>query len=301
MKLDKKTLEKLEYIIIHYLHESISILEEYNFLTTMKSFFYNIGVNPKDDTFVPACYYVETMLEKINGTDLMEQCIMNTFSVKEYIERIDDLDELIIYFNKYLMFDGFIVKRDNIKIVILKIDPENIIIGGRSNDKDYVIKGDRTSSELTLNIDIKPLNFGKNIANIIQSRLDEIEICLNNDAYLASIILIGSVMEAIFYDTANKYIKEYNSCNSTPKKQGKPIQLKDWSLNNFVDVSFELGIIGEGAKRFSHDLRYFRNYIHPGEQIRMKFNSDRNTATMCVHALKTVIDEIIKYKNKEVT
>ena len=41
---------------------------------------------------------------------------------------------------------------------------------------------------------------------------------------------------------------------------------QDWKLTNFIDVSYELGLLDEDVK-VSHALRNFRNYIHPYEQV----------------------------------
>jgi len=59
-----------------------------------------------------------------------------------------------------------------------------------------------------------------------------------------------------------------------------------------IDVAFELKIIKEDVKKFSHALRDFRNYIHPYQQVSSGFNPDHHTANICFQVLKAAIYQL---------
>ena len=46
--------------------------------------------------------------------------------------------------------------------------------------------------------------------------------------------------------------------------------------------------------QFSHNLRKFRNYIHPNRQLREKFNPDIHTAKICWAVLQATISQLSK-------
>mgnify|MGYP000901075011 CR=1 FL=1 len=144
-------------------------------------------------------------------------------------------------------------------------------------------------------IDISSLGLDENVVPIINSRIDEIEICLDNNATLASIFLIGSTLEGILLGFTSQYPEKYGRANSSPKdRKGKVKNFDKWNLNDFINVSSEIGFLEKDVKQFSHYLRDFRNYIHPHKQLEDKFNPNKHTALICEQVLKAAIYELSK-------
>jgi hypothetical protein len=54
-------------------------------------------------------------------------------------------------------------------------------------------------------------------------------------------------------------------------------------------VAYELKYIQLDIKKFSHDLRDFRNYIHPRVQAIQNFNPDKHTAEISWKVLQATI------------
>ena len=106
--------------------------------------------------------------------------------------------------------------------------------------------------------------------------------------------LIGSTLEGILLGVASKHPEIYNKAHSAPKdtKTGKPRNLNEWTLNNFIDVSYEVGFLKEDVKKFSQALRDFRNYIHPYQQMSIGFQPDEHTAKICFQVLKAALYQI---------
>ena len=91
-------------------------------------------------------------------------------------------------------------------------------------------------------------------------------------------------------DLASKNAQKFNSSKSALKgKDDKVRQLHDWSLDNLINVAYEEGFIELDIKKYSHDLKDFRNYIHPRQQAIQRFNPDKHTAKISWQVLQATI------------
>lgn len=142
------------------------------------------------------------------------------------------------------------------------------------------------------NISIKNLSIDPNVAPVLESRLAEAQHCLAS-APLATIFLCGSILEGILLGVALQKPKEFNQAANSPKnKDNKVKPFHEWSLAQFIDVAHELGELKLDVKKFSHELRDFRNYIHPYQQLASKFTPDKHTAEICLQVLKAAIADL---------
>ncbi|MGE4297908.1 MAG: hypothetical protein AB7E47_07755 [Desulfovibrionaceae bacterium] len=141
-------------------------------------------------------------------------------------------------------------------------------------------------------ISIKNLSIDPNLIPVLESRLTEAQHCLKA-APLATIFLCGSILEGILLGVALQRPKEFNQAASAPKDKNNTVkQFPEWTLAQFIDVAFELGLLKLDVKKFSHELRDFRNYIHPYQQLASRFGPDKHTAEICLQVLKAAIADL---------
>lgn len=291
MLLGKKTLEKLRIII------NGDGTQDYRTGAQLVKFFNEVGFNDVYKPGFPSRWqYTDLCLEKINGTPELDKCIKNTFAVINYIGRISELDALIADFNQYLAFDKWIVIRDNNEITFKRLDK---IIIDETTKNNNVDNEEKIFLSNTFDIDIDKLGIDANVSQVLKARLKETETCINNDVALASIFLIGSMLEGILLGTASLYPKMFNQAKSAPKdNNGKIKKFYDWTLNDFINTASEIGILKQDVKKFSHVVRDFRNYIHPYQQMVENFEPNKQTALICFQVLKAAIFEICEYRIK---
>lgn len=134
----------------------------------------------------------------------------------------------------------------------------------------------------------------KNLIEILYQRINEIIQCLNANAPLSVIFLCGSILEGILFTIAKENPQKFNSSKSSPKKEGKVKEINQWTLNDFIVVSSDLGLLSDDITKHSHSLKDFRNYIHPREQAKSKFNPNIETAKIEWQVLKTAITQLEK-------
>lgn len=291
MILQTKTLEKLRQIINE---ES-----EYRSGPKLVEFFNNLGFNDTYGQGFPSRWkYTDEKLNQINGTPELDKCIKEVFAVVNFANNVSALDNLIADFNKILTFDKWKIKREHSEIVFQKLDKVIIETQTLQSQIQDIKEEDFLSQEFK-DLSIDKIGLDGSVTEVLNYRFVEIKICLERDAPLSAIFLIGSSLEGILLGVALKNIREFNQANSSPKdKEGKVKQFPMWTLSNFIDVAFELKLLNQDVKKFSHSLRDFRNYIHPYEQMSSNFQPDKHTAKICWQVLRAAIFQLTKNKIK---
>jgi hypothetical protein len=284
MKLRKENLEKLRELINE---ETI-----YRSGPVLVSFFNDLGFQDVYGQGFPSRWiFTDEKLSIINGTPKLNECILKVFSPVNFIGNIPKLDQHIKEFNQYLAFDDYKIVRTGKEIKIISDDQVELDESSIGSDEEEFLKKEFSEIELD------DLQLEINVTEVLKQRLNEMEICLRSDAPLSLIFLAGSTLEGLLLGIALKNPKKFNQSNMSPKDDSDKVkEFHLWTLNNFINVAFDLGLLKEDVRKFSHALRDFRNYIHPYEQVSHGFNPDKHTAHICWQVLKAAIYQL---SNKE--
>lgn len=147
--------------------------------------------------------------------------------------------------------------------------------------------------EKDFNVDVSKLRVPLSFRQVVEQRLDEIEKCMEAESPLAVIFLGGSTLEGLLNEVALKNTEAFNRCKAAPRdRAGKPKPLAEWSLENLITTSRELGVIGEDVVKHAHAVKDFRNYIHPRQQIKENFTPRMFTAEIARHVLFAAIADL---------
>lgn len=143
-------------------------------------------------------------------------------------------------------------------------------------------------------ISISAITIDSTVIEILEKRVVEVKQCLKIGASLSVVFLCGSILEGLLLGIATKRSKEFNQSSVSPKDKTteKVKQFHEWTLSNFIDVSYDIGFLGLDVKKYSHSLRDFRNYIHPYQQMSSGFNPDLHTAKISWQVLKAAIQDL---------
>src|SRR5215213_5626496 len=280
MILQSKSLEKLRLLI----NEET----QYRSGPQLVQFFNNLGFKDTYGQGFPSrSIYTDERLARINGRPELDKCIKSLFSPVNFIGCVSELDNSIKDFNQYLAFDKWKIVRNGVEITFTKLDHIDIDNKAPAPNEDDFLR--REFQEISL----ESIGLAGTITEILKLRIDEIEKCLSADAPLSVIFLAGSTLEGVLLGVALKYPKEFNQSKSSPRdKDGKVKQYPDWTLSNFIDVAYEVDLLAEDVKKYSHSLRDFRNYIHPYQQMSSRFNPDKHTAKISWQVLKAALFQL---------
>ena len=167
-------------------------------------------------------------------------------------------------------------------------------LSGPTQSSSAVMTEDEFITREFANVSIDKLGLDSGISGILKQRVNEIKRGLSAKTPLAVIFLCGSTLEGVLLGVACTKPHEFNGSTLSPrdKATGKVKHFSNWTLNEFINVARDLGLVGEDVKKFSHALRDFRNYIHPYEQMSSNFNPDEHTAKICWQVLKAAISQL---------
>lgn len=143
-----------------------------------------------------------------------------------------------------------------------------------------------------VDLDLSQVVVPVDLQSVVADRLKEVEVCFESGAYLAVILLCGSTLEGLLYEVAKIHPADFNRCRAAPRTDDKVRPFVEWRLNDLLNCSRELGLLGEDVAKFGHAVREFRNYIHPQQQVRESFRPRRVTAQVARQVLRAAIEDL---------
>jgi hypothetical protein len=122
--------------------------------------------------------------------------------------------------------------------------------------------------------------------------LSNISSALRNGEWKAATILAGSLSEALLLWAINKSTptRKADIDNAIKNNKIKENDLNNWNLDMYNKVSREIGIIEERTFNQVNLAREFRNYIHPGVEVRKRVKCNVATA----HAGRAAVEFLIE-------
>jgi hypothetical protein len=145
--------------------------------------------------------------------------------------------------------------------------------------------------------DFSPLAGNQQMRDILTRRWNECAKCVNADAHLAAIVMMGGLLEALFVARANKMADKTPllSATSAPKDKatGKTTNYQEWMLDSYIKVGFELKWITESAKDVADKLKEYRNFIHPAKELRYGVTLDFNDSSIFWQVTKALARQLL--------
>jgi len=129
---------------------------------------------------------------------------------------------------------------------------------------------------------------------IVQARWLEAQRCQHSQAFLAAVILMGSILEALLLARCSISPQDAYQAAPAPKdRSGKSLALHDWPLSSLIDVCVERRWLKSDRGNFSHALRQSRNIVHPYEHARSGADFDEATCKVCWQVLNASVDDLL--------
>lgn len=145
--------------------------------------------------------------------------------------------------------------------------------------------------------DFSPLAGNQEIRDILTRRWHECRKCVNADAHLAAIVMMGGLLEALFVARANKMPVKDPLINATSapkdKATGKTLNYQEWMLDSCIKVAHELKWITESAKDVADVLKEYRNYVHPEKERRHGVVLALNDSSMFWQVTKALVRQLL--------
>lgn len=114
-------------------------------------------------------------------------------------------------------------------------------------------------------------------------------------AWKSSVVLAGSILEAILFDQLAKDPATKQAAllsRKAPKDKAgkvKDLDAGDWKLFDLIEVATDISLLpADRSKSIDQILRDYRNFVHPKKEIRAKYPCTEAEALLALGALDTV-------------
>jgi hypothetical protein len=132
---------------------------------------------------------------------------------------------------------------------------------------------------------------------ILGRRWFECTACLAANAPLAATVMMGGLLEGLLLARVHSEPNQAPvfTASAAPKDaQGKTLQLKEWTLHNYIDVAHELRWISQTVKDVGEVLRDYRNYIHPQKELSHGISLSTSDASLLWEISKSIARQVLK-------
>ncbi len=136
---------------------------------------------------------------------------------------------------------------------------------------------------------------------LMKERWEESILTEKAEAHLATVVLLGSILEAmLLYKITSNWV-DVQISGHYPKIFDKPTNKlvikpsNQWMLNEMIDSSEKIGWISHDIKGLSHSLKEYRNFIHPWQELSEKMSMpDETTCDFARKAVQIVFNDLLR-------
>lgn len=263
----------------------------YRSSASLTRFFQGININVTHDRTTRK-WWVLSILEQLAPQE-MERVVLRLVDLREYKGSKTQLGLAVRSMNEILAMESLAISYDSARPIItdgnqVVIDEVELLTAPPPPDEELFL-----SQQFAENVLIADLGLDPDITAILQSRVNEAQACPRGKAPLASIFLLGSTLEGILLGVATTDLRSFMTAKAAPKdKTGNVHKIHQWKLASLIEVACELGLVGLDVKKFSHELRDFRNYIHPYHQRAQGFTPTEHTVDICWQVFRAAFAQL---------
>ncbi|MFI7062187.1 hypothetical protein ACIBL3_14480 [Kribbella sp. NPDC050124] len=125
-------------------------------------------------------------------------------------------------------------------------------------------------------------------------RLGETRICEANGAYTFAIIGIGSLVEGILHAVLTERDQEFRNREILVggRDRRRRVEPERASMEFLIDRAKALGFIQLDATKFMHNVRDFRNFVHPRKELAEQPGFDRDSVMLCWGPVRALLNDL---------
>lgn len=212
------------------------------------------------------------LTERCEDASEMEKVLLRLADPREYLDEPERLPEVIAAVNAFLIHEGFRLENPGGRPRLVACDPALAHPGHHAPAAFKAVMTDIINDT--------------NMARLLQHRLDEAQTCYANGAHVAAIIMLGSLLEGVLVQVVQERDDSLLGSTSPDKAM----------LDGLIKVCHKAGWIGADIQRFCHELRRYRNYVHPRAEIREAHTPDRDTLNVSWQVVAAVLNDLATFR-----
>lgn len=136
------------------------------------------------------------------------------------------------------------------------------------------------------------------LRRIIERDYKELSLILfPGGAWKSTVIMAGSVFEAILYDllTDPARLAKAKASAKAPSDKKSDLEGGKWKLESLIDVAVDLDLLPKGQANAIHQvLRNYRNFVHPKKEVKAEYPCSEAESLMAKGELDSVCNHFAK-------
>ncbi|MFD7585667.1 hypothetical protein ACFV84_09600 [Kitasatospora sp. NPDC059811] len=210
----------------------------------------------------------ELLLERRDQPGEIEKVLLRLADPREYLDEPGLLADVVAAVNSFLIHEGYRLENPGGSARLVPCDP------ALAHPTHY--------GAAELKVVMSDLIADEAMADLLQWRLDEARTCYANGAHVAAIIMLGSLLEGVLLRTV---------VERDPSLLGRDSE-DSVNLDKLIKACHRAGWIGADAEKFSHELRKYRNFVHPKAESRESHRPDRDTLSICWQVVNAALNDL---------
>ncbi len=159
--------------------------------------------------------------------------------------------------------------------------PEGLRIARDGYGRPELADADAGVMRVELKVSMDQVVSDPALAAVIQQRLDEARLCHDCGAHIATVIMLGSLLEGVLLSAVEERLT------------GLPPRPFDrMGLQELIELAHREGWIQVDVKMGSELIRSYRNLVHPRAQVRMGAPPDSDTVDICWPVVNATLNDI---------
>jgi hypothetical protein len=126
---------------------------------------------------------------------------------------------------------------------------------------------------------------------LLMRRVTETVLCEESGAHTMAIIGIGSFVEGLLYSLFTERDDDI-ALHGFVTTTGKRIQPREASLELMINLAHARDWIQLDAKDFMHNVRQYRNFVHPRAELEKQPKFDQDSVTLCWAPVRALLNDL---------
>ncbi len=216
-------------------------------------------------------WLIETIRARNDDIEAIGALLRRVIDPREYEGSLAEAEALVEPMNELLAADGFEVGLDQGRPFARRADTDS-----ERASIEQVAEALRSAE---LRAKVRSLVSDPALADILISRLDEVEAARTAGAFVLAIVGTGSFIEGLLDDVVKLRDPDIRRAETT-------------SLDLLLKSAHKRGWIQPDAFEFSDIVRQYRNFVHPRAQQKRGITPDNDTVLMCWQPVLAVINDL---------
>lgn len=216
-------------------------------------------------------WLIETIQARNEDVDAISALLRRIIDPREYDGSITEAESFVAPVNRLLATDGFEVWLEQgqpfVRRTHADAEPPSL----------QQVAVALASPELRATV--RRLVSDSGLADILISRLNEIESARSSGAFVLAIVGTGSFIEGLLDDVMKLRDPEIRKAETT-------------TLDALLKAAHRRGWIQPDAFEFSDLVRQYRNFVHPRAQQRRGITPDADTVLLCWQPVLAVVNDL---------